>query len=78
MKRVPQAAIDDLKQTAEQWIEDNPRQRGERPRAYIRRVWQNIEPDMTRRYGFVEWLPMILMVLEIIKMLIERRRENQA
>lgn len=74
MRKIPQAAIDDLMQTAEQWIEDNPRQRGERPRAYIRRVWQNIEPGLTRRNKMIEWLPLILMIFQIIKMIMDRRR----
>ena len=75
MRKIPQAAIDDLTQSAEQWMEDNPRQRGERRRAYIRRAWQGIEPGITRRNRMVEWLPLILMIFEIIKMIMDRRKE---
>ena len=63
-----------LQDTAEAWLDANPRQPGERRLAYARRASREIRARADRRDSNIPWGILLPFLLELIKLWIERRQ----
>ena len=63
-----------LQDTAETWLDANPRQPGERKLAYIRRASREIRARADRRDSSIPWAILLPFLLELIKLWIQRRQ----
>jgi hypothetical protein len=63
-----------LQDTAEAWLDANPRQKGERKLAYVRRASREIRSRADRRDSAIPWAILLPFLLELIKLWLERRQ----
>jgi hypothetical protein len=69
------ATVKELEAAVQEWMNGNPPKPRERKRQYARRAWDAVQPRLSRKAGF-DWTIFIPIILRIIEMIIERRKQS--
>ena len=62
-----------LQSTAEDWLDANPRQPGERKLAYMRRASREIRARADRQDGNIPWGILLPFLMELLKLWLQRK-----
>jgi len=69
------ATVREIESSVQDWMDKNPPMPRERKRQYARRAWDAVNPKLSRKAGF-DWTIFLPIILRIIEMIIERRKQS--